>query len=231
MAQRRMFSKEIVRSDAFLDMPISSQLLYFQLGMEADDDGFVDNSKTVSRISGTGNDDLKILLTKRFLLPFKDGIIVIKHWKINNYIQADRYKQTKYIDQKNQLRVKENGAYTECIQDVSTLDAQVRLGKDRLGEVSLPTESATPPPFSLNEEIKKLEDSPRRDLNIIAFFLEKKKPDIRSSAQLQTAIKRHLRAAKALSPFEDGQIFSGMKKAEAMTDEWVLETIIKYITK
>jgi len=81
-----MFSKEIVRSDAFLDMPTSSQLLYFQLGMEADDDGFVDNAKTISRMTSTSGDDLKILFTKRFLLSFENGLLVIKHWKINNYI-------------------------------------------------------------------------------------------------------------------------------------------------
>lgn len=135
MAQRRMFSKEIVRSDAFLDMPTSSQLLYFQLGMEADDDGFVDNVKTVSRIASTAEDDLKILLSKRFLLPFKSGIVVIKHWKINNYIQMDRYKETKYLEEKNGLTTKENRAYTECIQPVSTLDAQTRLDKTRLDKV------------------------------------------------------------------------------------------------
>ena len=138
MAQRRMFSKEIVRSDAFLDMPASSQLLYFHLGMEADDDGFVDNAKTVARIAGTADDDLKILFTKRFLLSFNNGILVIKHWKINNYIQIDRYKETKYLEEKNGLDTKDNRAYTERIQPVSTLDAQTRLGKskDILGQDS-----------------------------------------------------------------------------------------------
>jgi hypothetical protein len=129
MAQRRMFSKDIVRSDSFLDMPLSSQLLYFHLGMEADDDGFVDNTKMVSRMVGTGDDDIKILLSKRFLLSVDSGLIVIKHWKINNYIQADRYKATKYIEAKNMLKTKDNRAYTECIQTVSKLDAQTRLGK------------------------------------------------------------------------------------------------------
>jgi hypothetical protein len=134
MAQRRMFSKDIVRSDAFMDMPVSSQLLYFHLGMEADDDGFVDNGKTVSRMAGTAEDDMKILLSKRFLLSFNNGLLVIKHWKINNYIQSDRYKETKYIDEKGMIKTKENGAYTECIQDVYSLDTQVREGKVRKGK-------------------------------------------------------------------------------------------------
>ena len=122
MAQRRMFSKDIVCSDAFLDMPASSQNLYFHLGMEADDDGFVGNSKMIVRMSSAGEDDLKILIAKRFILALTKGIIVIKHWRMNNYIQNDRYKETKYIEQKNSLIIKENGSYTECIQNVSKLD-------------------------------------------------------------------------------------------------------------
>lgn len=133
-----MFSLQIVDSDAFLDMPISSQLLYFHLSMRADDDGFVDNPKKIIRIIGTNDDDLKVLMTKRFILTFGSGVIVIKHWRIHNYIQKDRYTETKYVDEKNGLIIKENGAYTEkdkaCIQNVSSLDTQVRLGKVRIGK-------------------------------------------------------------------------------------------------
>lgn len=132
MAQRRMFSLQIVDTDAFLDMPASSQLLYFHLSMRADDDGFVGNHKKVLRMIGGNEDDLKVLLTKRFLLAFESGVVVIKHWKIHNYIQSDRYHETKYVDEKNRLITKENGAYTECIQDVSKVDTKVRLGKVRL---------------------------------------------------------------------------------------------------
>lgn len=131
-----MFSVDIVRSDAFLDMPTSSQLLYFHMGMEADDDGFVDNAKTVARIAGTGSDDFKILLAKRFLLEREGGIFVIKHWKINNYIQSDRHHPTKYLEAKKGLTIKENGAYTECIQPVSRMDTESSLGKVRLGKIS-----------------------------------------------------------------------------------------------
>lgn len=127
-----MFSLKIVDSDAFLDMPQSSQLLYFHLSMRADDDGFVGNPKKIMRMIGSSQDDYRVLLTKRFLLNFESGVVVIKHWKIHNYIQADRYQETQYLDEKNGLITKENGAYTECIQNVSNLDTQVRLGKDRL---------------------------------------------------------------------------------------------------
>lgn len=136
MAQRRMFSLQIVDTDAFLDMPITSQLLYFHLSMRADDDGFVANPKKIMRIIGTQEDDMKILIAKRFIISFDNGIIVIKHWKIHNYIQKDRYKETKYLEQKATLKTKENGSYTECIQNGYKLDTQVRVGKGRLGKVN-----------------------------------------------------------------------------------------------
>jgi hypothetical protein len=151
MAERRMFAKTIVLSDAFLDMPLSARCLYFTLGMLADDDGFVNSPKSIMRQAGASTDDLNLLMAKRFILAFDSGVIVIKHWRIHNYIQKDRYKESKYIDEKATLTLDQNGAYTECIQDVSTLDTQVRLGKDRdrleLGEGSVgeDKEEAAPP--------------------------------------------------------------------------------------
>ncbi len=124
MAERRMFAKTIIDSDAFLDMPMSTQCLYFHLAMRADDDGFLNNPKKIQRMIGASDDDLTILLGKRFLIRFETGVVVIKHWKIHNYIQKDRYKPTVYQEEKAQLSEKENGVYTECIQDGYT-------GKDR----------------------------------------------------------------------------------------------------
>ncbi len=137
MAERRMFAKTIVTSDAFLDMPLSARCLYFTLGMFADDDGFVNNPKSIMRQVGASQDDLNILLGKRFILAFDSGVIVIKHWRIHNYIQKDRYKESKYIEEKATLMIDEKGAYTECIQDVSIVDTQVRVGKERLVKDSL----------------------------------------------------------------------------------------------
>ena len=152
MAERRMFAKTIVLSDAFLDMPLSARCLYFTLGMLADDDGFVNSPKSIMRQAGASTDDMNLLMAKRFILAFDSGVIVIKHWRIHNYIQKDRYKESKYIEEKATLTLDQNGAYTECIQDVSTLDTQVRLGKDRdrieLGEGSIGEdneESPAPP--------------------------------------------------------------------------------------
>jgi hypothetical protein len=129
-----MFAKTIVLSDAFLDMPMSARCLYFTLGMLADDDGFVNSPKSIMRQVGATLDDMRILQAKKFILDFDTGVIVIKHWRIHNYIQKDRYKESKYLEEKSTLEIDQNGAYTKCIQDVSMLDTQVRLGKDRLGE-------------------------------------------------------------------------------------------------
>lgn len=134
MAERRMFAKTIVTSDAFLDMPSTSRCLYFTLAMFADDDGFVNNPKSIMRQIGSSVDDMNILLAKKFIISFDSGVIVIKHWKIHNYIQKDRYKETKYLEEKATLSIDEKGAYTECIQDVSKLDTQVSIGKGSLGQ-------------------------------------------------------------------------------------------------
>lgn len=139
MAERRMFAKTIIDSDAFLDMPLSSQALYFHLSMRADDDGFLNNAKKIQRTIGSADDDLKILFAKNFIIPFESGVCVIKHWMIHNMIQKDRYKPTMYGEEKEKLSIKNNKSYTmltECIHDGNSLEAQVRLGKASLGEVS-----------------------------------------------------------------------------------------------
>ena len=129
-----MFSKKVTDTDVFLDMPLSTQALYFHLNMHADDDGFIDNTKTIQRMIGSSDDDRKLLVAKQFLLPFENGLVVIKDWRVHNYIQGDRYHKTQYINEKSQLIVEENNMYTKSIQDVSNMDTQVRLGKDRLGK-------------------------------------------------------------------------------------------------
>lgn len=146
MAKRRMFTMKIVDSDAFLDMPLSAQALYFHLSMRADDDGFVDNPKKIKRMIGASDDDASILINKKFIIAFESGIIVIKHWKMHNYIQSDRYEPTPYEDEKNMLTVNQNKSYSllcddpqealknqQCIQNVSKMDTQVRLGKVSIG--------------------------------------------------------------------------------------------------
>lgn len=138
MAERRMFAKKITESDAFLDMPSSTQALYFHLNMSADDDGFVNNPRKIQRMVGSSDDDFKLLIAKSFVITFDSGIIVIKHWKMHNYIQKDRYKPTDYIEEKSMLELKKNKAYTLNVSKTDTESIQdVPVGKVRLGKVSL----------------------------------------------------------------------------------------------
>ena len=151
VAERRMFAKTIIDSDAFLDMPHSTQLLYFHLSMRADDDGFINNPKKIQRMVGCGDDDLRILIAKNFIIPFESGVVVIKHWRIHNFIRTDRYKETVYQEEKAMLDTKDNKAYTLCqplgIPNDNQMETQVRLGKDRLelGKDSIEDKSDKPP--------------------------------------------------------------------------------------
>lgn len=143
MSEKRMFAKQIVESDSFLDMPLSSQALYFHLGMAADDDGFINAPKRIQRSIGASDDDLKLLMAKNFVIPFESGVVVIKHWKINNYIRADRKRATAYPEEMSKLVIKENGAYrlatdsqvTGKCPSSGSIDKN-RLDKNRLNKCS-----------------------------------------------------------------------------------------------
>jgi len=164
MAERRMFAKSIVLSDAFLDMPLSSRCLYFTLGMLADDDGFVGNPKSIMRQCGASLDDMNVLLSKRYILAFESGVIVIKHWRMNNYLRDDRHKSTTYIEELSTLTIDEKGSYTEknrvgiplanqvpteCLPDANQITANgiPSIGKDRLGKDKKDNKKFTPPTF------------------------------------------------------------------------------------
>lgn len=148
MAEKRMFSKRVIDSDAFLDMPSSTQNLYFHLNMRADDDGFLDNPKKIMRIVGCKDDDLKLLIAKRYLLIFESGVIVIKHWRLHNVIRSDRKKDTLYQEEYSTLNHKKDGAYT----DRQTVDGQVtdkcphRLDKISIEEISIDKDSIVKKP-------------------------------------------------------------------------------------
>lgn len=140
MAQRRMFSKKITNTDQFLDLPLSSQALYFHLNMNADDDGFVNNVRSIIRLVGASNDDFKLLVAKQFVIAFNDGITVIRDWRIHNYIQKDRRQPTFYKKELKQLGLDENNRYIKDPNHVSNLDTECiqngYTGKVRLGKVS-----------------------------------------------------------------------------------------------
>ena len=145
MAERRMFAKTIIDSDAFMDMPVTARLLYYDLGMRADDDGFVNSPKKIMRMVGASDDDLRILILRKFIIPFDNGVVVIKHWRIHNYIRKDTYSETTYLDEKSQLELDENKAYRvkDGCQTVAISGRVVdgTLTQDRLGKVSIGKDS------------------------------------------------------------------------------------------
>lgn len=139
MAERRMFAKTIIDSDAFLDMPMSARLLYYDLSMRADDDGFVNSPKKIMRMIGATQDDLSILIVRKFIIPFDNGVVVIKHWYIHNYIRKDTYNETPYKNQKDLLEFDENKSYrlktdSDTFRQLPVDEplTQVRLGKDSI---------------------------------------------------------------------------------------------------
>ncbi len=189
-----MFSRKITESDQFLDMPMSAQVLYFHINMQADDDGFVGNAKTIKRMIGASDDDLKLLIAKQFLIPFETGIVVIRDWKIHNYIQKDRYSETFYQHEKAQLETLGNKQYqrmdTECIQNVSSLDTQVRLGKDRLGKER-----------DIQSSYDELDDIPYKE--IIDYLNEKTGSQFRNTTKkTQTLIKARFAEGFNLDDFK-----------------------------
>ncbi len=170
MAERRMISKKVVDTDLFLDMPVSTRLLYYDLSVRADDDGFVASPKRITRMVGCSEDDLKLLVAKGYLIPFESGVCVIRDWKVHNYIPKDRYHETDYREEKSMLTESETGVYslngkntaclcdlsasvystdTVCIQDVSSTEykpyTEVRLGKDKLGKDKIKKEGEKSP--------------------------------------------------------------------------------------
>lgn len=212
MAERRMFAKTIIDSDAFLNMPSSSQNLYFHLGMRADDDGVVNNPRTIMRMIGASNDDMNLLISKKFVIVLEETIIIIKHWRINNYIQKDRYVPSKYKELIDNLSLDENNAYTakneQCIQGVSKTDTEciqgVSAGKVSIGKDSVVLKEniikEKNQPFSpkIPQELQELFDFwnskgivVHRTINEKMVQLLKKALDLYGQAQIKQAIENY----------------------------------------
>lgn len=210
MAQRRMFSKKITETDLFLDMPMSSQCLYFHLNMSADDDGFIGNAKTIRRMIGASEDDLKLLLAKEFLFPFDSGVVVVKDWKIHNYIRSDRYNETVYQEEKKQLKQLENGRYEvgmpNVIPAVYQMDTQVRLGKDRLGKDNTLSSDSTVYPYK--EIIEYLNDKSNKQYK-------------HTTKKTQTLIKSRLNEGFNLEDFKS--------VIDTKSKEWMNTDMEKYL--
>ena len=171
-----MFAKSVIDSDLFLSMPPTAQNLYFHLAMRADDDGFIGNPLNIQRMIGARDDDMRLLTAKQYIIPFESGIVVIRHWKIHNYIQRDRYKETVYVDEKSRLSLEKSGVYEpmypECIQNVSSLDTQVRVRLNKSSEVEnnnilCRAEAPTAPPETQESKLNAQADE------VIAYLNEK----------------------------------------------------------
>jgi hypothetical protein len=239
MANRRMFSNRIAKSAKFLQMPLEAQALYFHLILNADDDGVVETYPIIKMLS-TADDIIKILLVKKFLIQLnEDQVMLISDWLEHNSIRADRkidslYKHlipesTPLIEAKPRSDVKDNSKRTDSGLSTDGL-GKVKLGKVKLIKDKKKTEQSSEW-VSLENAIKKLEDNPRRELNIIALYFEERKPDLQNKDQYQIAVRRHLRAAIQLKPFTNDQILKGLKRAKESTPDYTLETIVKMLTK
>ena len=227
MAERRMFTQKIVDSDAFLDMPLSTQALYFHLNMRADDDGFINNPKKIMRMVGASDDDLRLLLTKRFVLGFESGVIVIKHWRMHNYIRKDRYHPTQYQEELQRLCLKENDSYSENVNQLATTwqpddnqtETEVRLGKDSIGKSNNLSSS------DLVEEFEKLwliyprKQGKKRALD--AYKSARKKGTTYEEIEAGiTAYANYVRARKTETQYiKQGSTFFGQ---QAWHDDWTL---------
>ena len=220
-----MFSLKIVDTDAFLEMPMSSQLLYFHLSMRADDEGFVGSPKRIMRLIGVNEDDLKVLTSKRFILSFKSGIVVIKHWLIHNVIRMDRLQKTLYQKEKETLVLNEYDAYTEdCQPNVNQTAtkcppklSKVKLSKDSIAETS-------------SAIIPELVNDKQHHIKIIGLFARAKKTNFKSKEQQKAFIKRNLRPAKNLSAYKLEDIIETIYYLINNADfKWTLETVGKYI--
>ena len=244
MAERRMFSKVVIDSDAFLDMPLSAQALYFHLSMRADDDGFVSSPKRIQTYVGASTDDLKILLAKHFLIPFESGVVVIKHWKVHNYIQKDRYKETYYQTEKALLEeapktkeyTRKLNLDTNCIQTVSNLDTQVRdrdsieietvEGRDRV-EVETKyiycrEENREAEEKSLSAFVGRADNASVLTKNVINYLNEKANKNYKSStAKTKALINARAREGFALEDFK--------KVIDTKTREWKGSDMERYL--
>ena len=181
MAERRMFAKSVIDSDLFLDMPPTTQMLYFHLAMRADDDGFINNPRRIQRMIGASDDDMRILIAKQFILTFENGVIVIRHWKLHNYIRKDMYHPTEYQAERQMLSLKNNKSPYELNADAGSQDSSrtcnenVSIGKDRIGKVRLDAAATdTPSSGECQEKVQDLYDGARGE--VVTAFCDNLQP-------------------------------------------------------
>lgn len=228
MADRRMFAKTIIDSDAFLEMPLTTQSLYFHLCMRADDDGFVNNPRKIQRIIGATDGDAEMLVVRKFIILFDSGVIVVKHWRMHNYLRKDRYKETVYQEEMKQLYVGENGAYhlkagnqlaTNGIPNGNQLETQYRIGKDSKDNTissftNVQEEDSVNAPISAPvEEKKKPDRTPYKTILDMYYTLCPNMSNVRPVNKYTDEIKKNVKARYAEYELEDFETV--FKKAEA----------------
>lgn len=220
MASRRMFSLQVIDTDKFIEMSISARLLYYELGMRADDDGFISSPLKIIRAVGCSIDDLKLLIAKGYVISFDSGIVVIRHWKMNNYIQADRYKKTIYQDEVKTLDLSNNvyNSNNACIQPVSI--GKDRLGEDRLGKdnISSSTSVDRQPPFDYQSVIDCF-NSVCVSLPKVQKLTDKRRKAIKSAA----ALLDKMTFAELFSIVENSDFLTGRKSEWSCGFDWILK--------
>lgn len=234
MANRRMFSNRIGNSAKFLQMPTEAQNLYFHMILRADDDGVVESYPLV-RLLGIPPDNFKLLVAKGYIRQLnEDQVIVITDWLEHNIIRADRKVDSIYkhlLPEEILTLEAKPRADTGKLSGGRPLDgiSKVKLSQDKISKEIVAKSDI---PYSLKEEIKKLEDNPRRDLNIVALYFEHRKPDLQTKEQYEVALKRHLKPAGILKNFTDAQILKALDYAKKEYKEiYTIESLIKILTK
>jgi len=245
MAQRRMLSIEIVGSDAFMDMPATSQLLYFHLCMRADDEGFIGNPKIVMKLVGSTDDDIKILLSKRFVLPFDSGVLLIKHWLIHNLIRMNRFKESTYLEEKEKIYLKNNKAYTDDKQLGRPLAglwptevklSKVKLSKDKIRkttEQSSDSIKKIEEPYILKKYLEKMKEDKKSHIRLIGYYVERKELTPDSLNEMSLIIRRFspiaVQISKTYSKEKITKAFNLVIEKHSDID-WGLETVYKKLT-
>lgn len=233
MARKRMFSLLVVDTDEFLDMPSSTQSLYYHLGMRADDDGFVSSPRKIVKLVNCSDDDLKLLIAKGFIIPFDSGIIAIKHWKLNNDLKKDRYTPTIYLNEKSTLRVNKNKVYsivgnnleTKWIQNGNKLDTQYSTDKNSIDKYSIEKYS--------KEYIEQKQEENQEQIQEQKQVKKEKKPKETHNSIIENyTINEDLR--EALKGFVEMRkeikkpiTTKGLKIALGKLDKWALDDLTK----
>lgn len=224
MAERRMMSKSIIKSDTFLDMPATTQNLYFHMLLDADDDGFINAPKSIMRMIGAKEDDMKVLVAKQFVIPFESGVVVIKDWKIHNYIQNDRYKPST-LPERDLLNIQKDKTYT-LKSDVSTMDTKciqtVSIGKDRIGKVRLGKDRKGKDSIDILCHVKH-DDVDKSHFEIIEYL------NLKTGSKFKPTTKPYVQAIR--SRLKEGYTVDDFKTViDKKCREWKGTKLEKYLT-